>query len=324
MVPVKRVLFAVLGGRRCGGGQGDQNGDQRQEGAACRVHRPLPRQRRPTTLQQPNCTEGDAMSLPLFVVDAFTDRLFAGNPAAVCLLQEPAEDGWLQSVAAEMNLSETAFVHAEGAAFRLRWFTPKVEVDLCGHPTLASAHVLWQQGRVPPDRGIAFRTRSGTLTASRKGELIELDFPLKPAEEAPPPAGLAEALGTAMLRAGRSQFDWLAEVGSEEVLRSLRPDFAALARLPVRGVIVTSRPATGEFDFVSRFFAPAVGVPEDPVTGSAHCCLADWWGRRLGKDEMVGYQASARGGVVRVRLAGNRVLLGGRAVTVLRGELLAG
>jgi PhzF family phenazine biosynthesis protein len=263
------------------------------------------------------------MSLPLFHVDAFTDRPFAGNPAAVCLLSGPRDERWMQAVATEMNLSETAFVYPEDRDWRLRWFTPAVEVDLCGHATLASAHVLWEQGVVDVGRNIAFRTRSGVLTASRRDDLIELDFPLKPAAESAALEGLAEALGAAVVRAGRSQFDWLAEVESEEVLRRLKPDWAKLAVLPVRGVIVTSGPSANGNDFVSRFFAPAVGVPEDPVTGSAHCCLADWWGRRLGKTEMIGYQASARGGVVRVRVAGDRVSLGGRALTVVRGEWAA-
>jgi PhzF family phenazine biosynthesis protein len=263
------------------------------------------------------------MSLPLFHVDAFTDRCFAGNPAAVCLLPGPREDAWLQAVAAEMNLSETAFVHPDRDGFRMRWFTPAVEVALCGHATLASAHVLWETGRVPADRPIAFHTLSGVLTAFRRDDCLELDFPLTPATEAPPPEGLAQALGTAIRRAGRTRFDWLIEVESEAVIRGLRPDIAALARLPVRGVIVTSRSTTPGYDFMSRFFAPAAGVPEDPVTGSAHCCLADWWGRQLGKTELVGYQASTRGGVVKVRVAGDRVFLGGSAVTVARGELVA-
>jgi PhzF family phenazine biosynthesis protein len=263
------------------------------------------------------------MSLPLFHIDAFTEKPFAGNPAAVCLLDGPRAEEWMQQVATEMNLSETAFVYSEGADFRLRWFTPAVEVALCGHATLASAHALWEEGRIPAGRPIAFLTRSGVLIAARADDLIELDFPLKPAAEQAPPDGLAEALGVGVVRAGHNEFDWLVEVASEEGLRGLKPDFAALARLPVRGVIVTSQPARPGFDFVSRFFAPAVGVPEDPVTGSAHCCLADWWGRRLGKAQMTGYQASARGGVVRVRVAGARVFLGGRAVTVVRGEWVA-
>src|SRR5262245_24817100 len=256
-------------------------------------------------------SEDNVMGLPLYHVDAFTGRPFAGNPAAVCLLPGPREDDWLQHVAAEMNLSETAFVHPDGDGLRLRWFTPAVEVALCGHATLAAAHVLWEAGRAPADWPVAFATLSGVLTASRRGELIELDFPVQPAQEAPPPDGLAQVLGAAVVRAGRNQLDWLVEVESEEVLRALRPDVAALARLTVRGLIVTSRPQAPGYDFVSRFFAPAVGIPEDPVTGSAHCCLADYWGRRLGKAEMVGYQASARGGVVRVRVAGDRVVLGG-------------
>jgi len=261
------------------------------------------------------------MSLPLFIVDAFADQPFAGNPAAVCLLPGPREDRWLQQVAGEMNLSETAFVHPESDGLRLRWFTPVVEVALCGHGTLATAHVLWEQGRVPAGRPIRFHTLSGVLTAAQQEGLIELDFPLLPAEEGPPPKGLAEMLGAAVEKTGRSRYDLLVEVESEEVLRGLRPDFVGLARLPVRGIIVTSRPSSSGFDFVSRSFFPGEGVPEDPVCGSAHCCLADWWGRRLGKSEMVGYQASARGGVVRVRVSGSRVFLGGRAVTVVRGEL---
>jgi PhzF family phenazine biosynthesis protein len=264
------------------------------------------------------------MGLPLYHVDAFADRPFGGNPAAVCLLPGPREADWMQRVAGEMNLSETAFIHPESEGFRLRWFTPAIEVALCGHATLATAHILWETGRVPVDRTILFHTLSGVLKAVRAGDAIELDFPLKPAEEAPPPDGLADALGATILRAGRSKFDWLAEVESEEVLRGLKPDLALLSRLPVRGVIVTSRPSAATYDFISRFFAPVSGVPEDPVTGSAHCCLADWWGRRLGKSEMVGYQASARGGVVRIRVQGDRVILGGRAVTVAQGQLLAG
>ncbi|MCI0461462.1 MAG: PhzF family phenazine biosynthesis protein [Gemmataceae bacterium] len=265
------------------------------------------------------------MSLPIYHVDAFTDRPFGGNPAAVCLLSAPQDEVWMLLVAREMNLSETAFVYPEGQVFRLRWFTPAVEVELCGHATLATAHVLWETGRVRPDQVIPFTTLSGVLKAARQGEMIDLDFPLKPVEEASPPDGLAGALGAEILWVGRNLGHWLVEVGSEEVLGGVRPDMRGLARLlPVRGLIVTTRPSTAGYDFVSRYFAPAVGVPEDPVTGSAHCCLADYWGRKLGKSEMVGYQASARGGVVRVRVAGGRVFLGGQAVTVLRGELLVG
>ena len=260
------------------------------------------------------------MVVPIYHVNAFTRRPFAGNPAAVCLLGDMPGAGWMQNVAAQMNLSETAFLCPEADGFRLRWFTPAVEVDLCGHATLASAHVLWESGLLPEGEPARFLTRSGPLGARRQGPLIELDFPSCPARPASPPAELGEALGARLAWAGRNGSDWLVEVRSEAELRGLAPDFRRLARVPVRGVIVTSR-SSGEYDFVSRFFAPASGVAEDPVTGSAHCCLGPFWGARLGKRELRAYQSSARGGEVHVRLAGERVLLGGEAVTVLRGEL---
>jgi predicted PhzF superfamily epimerase YddE/YHI9 len=263
------------------------------------------------------------MSIPLLQIDAFADRPFAGNPAAVCLLPGPRDADWMQQVAAEMNLSETAFLVPGADGHGLRWFTPAVEVDLCGHATLASAHALWETGRLRPDEPARFHTRSGLLTARRLGDEIELDFPATPAEASTVPEGLLRALGATARYVGRNRFDYLVEVESEAAVRGLRPDFAALGRLPVRGVIVTARAATAGFDFVSRFFAPASGVLEDPVTGSAHCCLGPFWRDRLGKDELRGYQASRRGGVVGVRVAGERVYLRGRAVTVLRGELLA-
>jgi PhzF family phenazine biosynthesis protein len=263
------------------------------------------------------------MTLPLFHVDAFTDRPLSGNPAAVCILPAWREDRWLQAVAGEMNLSETAFLVEQPGHFDLRWFTPKVEVDLCGHATLASAHVLWRQGLVKPGEEIRFSTRSGILKAAVRGQDIELDFPLKPAKATQAPPDLPEALGVQPAYVGRNQFDYLVEVESEAVLRSMTPDFKRLATVPVRGVIVTSRSADPKFDFVSRFFAPVSGVDEDPVTGSAHCCLGDLWRLRLGKSDFVAYQASARGGVVQVRVTGDRALLGGRAVTVAQGELLA-
>jgi predicted PhzF superfamily epimerase YddE/YHI9 len=261
--------------------------------------------------------------LPLYHVDAFTDTPFAGNPAAVCLLPDRRDSEWMQHVAMEMNLSETAFVHPEENGFRLRWFTPAVEVDLCGHATLASAHVLWEQDRLKPTEQARFYTRSGLLTAVRRSDGIELDFPATPAEPCPPPDGLVEVLGVSPRFVGKSRFDYLVQVDAEETVRRLKPDLAALAKLPVRGLIVTAQASTASFDFVSRFFAPATGVPEDPATGSSHCTLAPFWGERLGKDEMTGYQASSRGGVIGVRLVGLRVRLRGKAVTVLRGELLA-
>jgi PhzF family phenazine biosynthesis protein len=262
------------------------------------------------------------MGLTIFQVDAFTTKPFAGNPAAVCVLSRPMEDGWMQDVAREMNLSETAFLFRQEDGFRLRWFTPAVEVDLCGHATLASAHILWEMGHVRPDEQVRFHTRSGILTAERKDDWIEMDFPAKPEEPAPEPAGLAKALGVQIEYLGRNQFDYLVEVDSEEIVRRLKPDFTLLITLPVRGVIVTSLSSSREYDFVSRFFAPRVGVNEDPVTGSAHCCLGPFWANRLHKNEFVAYQASPRGGVLRVRVMGTRVILGGQAVTVLRGELL--
>jgi PhzF family phenazine biosynthesis protein len=257
-------------------------------------------------------------------VDAFADRPFAGNPAAVCLLSPPGDPEWMQHVAREMNLAETAFLVRRRDGFDLRWFTPAVEVDLCGHATLASAHVLWEEGHLKPAEMARFHTRSGVLTASRQGSLIWLDFPATPAQPAPTPIELKRGLGesTRMEYVGRTPFDYLVELESEAEVRSLAPDMGALAQLPVRGVIVTARSTNGSHDFVSRFFAPAVGIAEDPVTGSAHCGLGPFWGTRLGKEELVGYQASARGGTVRVRLEGDRAHLGGEAVTVLRGELL--
>ncbi len=261
------------------------------------------------------------MGVPIVQVDAFTSRPFAGNPAAVCFLPGPRPDDWLQLVAREMNLSETAFLLPEGDGFRLRWFTPAVEVDLCGHATLASAHVLWEEGRLDPAREAVFESRSGRLTATRRGEMIELDFPASPPEPAGGAPELAQALGVEPLYVGRSKFDYLVLVDSAERVRRLHPDFAALKRAPVRGVIVTAAADEPGVDFVSRFFAPAVGVDEDPVTGSAHCCLGPFWQERLGKSELHAHQVSARGGALRVRVVGERVLLGGRAVTVLRREL---
>ncbi len=263
------------------------------------------------------------MSRRITVVDAFADRPWAGNPAAVCILDGPADEAWMKAVAREMNLSETAFLHREsGSAYRLRWFTPKVEVDLCGHATLASAHVLWEDRHLPPTEPAHFLTRSGPLAAVRRDGWIELDFPAKPSEPGETPAGLEEALGAPVSWVGFNGMDCLAVLESEEVVRSLSPDIARLASVPVRGLIATAPATTPGFDFVSRFFAPNAGVPEDPVTGSAHCALGPYWQSRLGRSELVGYQASERGGVVRVRVEGPRVFLMGRTVTTMRGELL--
>jgi len=264
------------------------------------------------------------MSVRIVTVDAFTNAPFAGNPAAVCVLPEPRPDAWMRNVAREMNLSETAFLAPRNGDFDLRWLTPAVEVDLCGHATIASAHVLWQDGHLPPDEQARFHTRSGLLTADRRGEWIELDFPIKQAVVADAPELLLPSLGvTAPLAVAKNAFDYLVEVRSEEELRALAPDHTTLRRIPVRGVIVTARSAAPEFDFVSRFFAPGSGIDEDPVTGSSHTALAPYWAAKLHKTNMTGYQASPRGGVVRVRLAGDRVVIGGQAVTVLEATLLA-
>jgi PhzF family phenazine biosynthesis protein len=265
------------------------------------------------------------MSVPIFQVDAFTAEPFKGNPAGVCLLKKPAEASWMQRVAAEMNLAETAFPLPEGDGFRLRWFTPAVEVRLCGHATLATAHILWEEGILAPDREARFETLSGILAARRAGERIELDFPSRPVRNAAPPAmeALIGALGIKPVFVGSSEEDILIEAADEAAVRSLEPDFATLRSLPARGVIVTSRSDDARFDFVSRFFAPAVGVDEDPVTGSSHCVLTPFWAQRLGKASLTAYQASARGGVLEVRLDGDRVRIAGRAVTVIKGKLLA-
>ena len=258
--------------------------------------------------------------MKLFIVDAFADRPFAGNPAAICLTDKEHSDDWMQRVAVEMNYSETAFVRRQGNGYELRWFTPACEVDLCGHATLASAHVLWTEAGHAEEQ-INFHTKSGILTASQNDGLIELDFPATPPVEVDPPAGLLEALGVQPTYVGQTKFDKFFVVESEDAILSLSPDFQRLRQISMRGVIVTSQSAEAQFDFISRFFAPAAGIDEDPVTGSAHCCLAPFWAERLGKTELTGFQASARGGIVRVRSDGARVILGGQAVTVLRGEL---
>ena len=260
----------------------------------------------------------------IVVVDAFTDQPFRGNPAAVCVLSGPAGDRWMQDVAREMNLSETAFLHPADGAFALRWFTPTMEVDLCGHATLASAHVLWQDGHLAPGDTARFQTRSGVLTADRRGSEIVMDFPATPPLKCAHPTGLAEALGVIGYRwVGETRFDLLVELDGETMVRTLEPDLNALGRIERRGIIVTAQADEGQpYDFVSRFFAPAAGVPEDPVTGSAHCALGPYWRGRIHGERLVGYQASARGGIVTMTSSGDRVLIGGGAVTIHRTVLL--
>ena len=261
------------------------------------------------------------------VVDAFTDRPFAGNPAAVCVMDGPADEAWMKAVAREMNLSETAFLHPEGGGasggrWRLRWLTPTVEVDLCGHATLASAHVLWETGRLAADAEARFLSRSGPLGARRKDGRIVLDFPTQAPDPVAPPDGLARALGAAPVSVARGRTDLMVELASAAAVRELQPDLAALGSLDARGVIVTAAGDQAGIDLVSRFFGPRVGIPEDPVTGSAHTLLGPFWAARLGKQRLVAYQASARGGTLYLQVRGDRIDLGGHAVTVSVGEIL--
>jgi len=260
------------------------------------------------------------MGTPIIQVDAFTNRLFAGNPAGVCLLEKPRPEEWMAAVAREMNLSETAFLLPMDDGYHLRWFTPKVEVALCGHATLASAHVLWEIGYLKRDQTAVFHTLSGVLTACTDGTWIEMDFPATPVKGLEAIPELEEALGISAVFTGKNQFDYLVEASSEEQVKSLTVDMQKLRDLPARGIIVTAA-SSGSYDFISRFFAPAVGVDEDPVTGSAHCTLGPYWAGKLGKNNLIAYQASARGGDVGVLVRGDRVLLRGQAVTVFRSEL---
>ena len=265
--------------------------------------------------------------IPIWQVDAFADRAFAGNPAAVCILQQYPADEWMQSVAAEMNLSETAFLVPtnEENCFHLRWFTPATEVDLCGHATLASAQTLIEQKKVNGNQPIRFQTRSGELTCTQTESGITLDFPATPAThdvDSRRTTSLLEALGVDQGDVLRSTYDCLVVVEDSQFVESLTPNFNALEAIDTRGVIVSAEGKNAEVDFVSRFFAPRCGVNEDPVTGSAHCCLAPYWAQRLGKNSLIGYQASKRGGIVRCDVVGDRVQLTGTAVTVMEGRLL--
>ncbi len=265
-----------------------------------------------------------ADGLLLYQVDAFTADAYAGNPAAVCLLEREMSDEWMQAVAAEMNLSETAFLFLIEQGYSLRWFTPVAEVNLCGHATLAAAHVLWEQNLLETGEKARFFTRSGPLFASYNKPWIELDFPAQTVVQTQAPNGLHAALGiTKSLYTGKSAEDFLLELDSEVTVRKLKPDFRRLREISARGVIVTAKASTGGYDFVSRFFAPAFGIEEDPVTGSSHCALGPYWRKKLGKERMLALQASRRGGELYVVPAEERVFLSGRAVTVLRGELLA-
>lgn len=263
--------------------------------------------------------------IKMYQVDAFTDKLFHGNPAAVCVMSDPLDAKRAQAIAMEMNLSETAFLYKDGDLYNLRWFTPVVEVDLCGHATLASAHILWEENYLGYHEQAVFHTKSGILRAELNDGWIKLDFPTKPVNQTSAPEGLLEALGIKGKEKfiGVNKLDYLVEVESEDLVRNLTPNQAELRNLPVRGVIVTSRADKGEYDFISRFFVPGSGIDEDPVTGSAHCCLGPYWQSRLNKDTFQAFQASKRGGTLKVQVIENRVHLYGQAVTVLKGELIS-
>jgi PhzF family phenazine biosynthesis protein len=255
-------------------------------------------------------------------VDAFTGEAYAGNPAAVCIMKGPADEAWMQQVAREMNLSETAFLYPIEGGYHLRWLTPRAEVDLCGHATLATAHFLVQEGIESGKKPIRFKTRSGWVSALRNGSWIELDFPANPPKEADPPSELLDALGVTPEYFGLYPKAYFVQVGDDTIVRKLRPDMTALEKLPETKVSVTAIDSTGKADFISRLFAPALGIPEDPVNGNSHTALTPYWAGKLGKKELLAHQASERGGVLKLRLRGNRVTIAGQAVTVMRGKLL--
>lgn len=255
-------------------------------------------------------------------VDAFAEAPFRGNPAAVCLLDRPRSAAFMQALAAELNLPATVFVEGAPKTFALRWFSPTAELALCGHGTVAAAHALWETARLSPSAPARFATRSGPLSATARDGWIALDMAPDVATTTAPPVGLLDALGVKARWVGRNRLDYVVEVDDEATVRALQPDLAALAAVDTRGVSVTARASSDGVDFVSRFFAPRVGISEDAVTGSAHCSLAPLWAARLRTSRLIAHQLSARGGVVRAEVAADRVILSGQAVTVLRGEVL--
>ena len=262
------------------------------------------------------------MSVSLYLVDAFTSIPFKGNPAAVCLLHGPADEEWMQNVAAEMNHSETAFVYPEQNGYGIRWFTPATEVDLCGHATLASVHVLREVGIIKDAEDVVFHAKKAVITAKCSDGRIEMDFPTLPVETVPTPDGLVETLGVELIACSANKWLLLVELADEDTVRTFTPDFAKIAAINVQSLIITAKADSDAYDFVSRFFAPGMGINEDPVTGSAHCSLGAYWQQKLGKAEMIGYQASSRGGIIGVRVEGDRTFLSGMAVTVMTGVLI--
>ena len=261
------------------------------------------------------------MSIKIFQVDAFTSEPFKGNPAAVCILENEVSDEWMSGVAADMNLAETAFITTteEKNKYKLRWFTPKVEVDLCGHATLATAHILYQNNYVHCSEAIFFETKSGILKTLKNENHIQLDFPETPVSDIEIPEGIENAIGAKIIYAGKSIFDYFFLLESEDVLIDLKPNFNELIKFGKRGVIVTAD--SKKYDFISRFFAPQSGINEDPVTGSAHCALYPYWSKKLNKKELVAYQASERGGLLKLSSESSRVLISGEAITIFEGIL---
>ncbi len=264
-------------------------------------------------------------SLEIVTVDAFASQPFTGNPAAVCYTPEPLETDLMQAIAGELNLSETAFIHpTPNGSYHLRWFTPTTEVDLCGHATMAAAHVMWERGIAPNNKSILFNTRSGVLEIDHGGELISMNFPAEPVElitSAAVVSAVEHALQMSVSACGRNRMDFMAVLENEAAIRSVSPSMPAVAALPARGLIVTAAADDGsQYDFISRCFYPAVGVPEDPVTGSAHCAIGPYWSAQLGRKSLRGWQASARGGEVWIDCKGDRVQIKGKAVTVLAGN----
>lgn len=257
----------------------------------------------------------------IYIVDAFTDKPYKGNPAAVLILKTEKPDHWMQSIAKEMNLSETTFLHRQGEEYSLRWFTPETEVDLCGHATLASAHILWEEQFFNGEE-IRFTTKSGLLTATRDGNWIQMNFPLEIEQKCVPPRELIEGLGVPYRYIGKNRLDYIVEIEDEETLKGLRPNFDLWKSIK-RGVIITSKSNRPGIDFVSRCFYPALGINEDPVTGSAHCCLGPYWQGKLKKNELTAHQLSNREGVLRVTILEERILISGQAITTLKGELAA-
>jgi PhzF family phenazine biosynthesis protein len=260
-------------------------------------------------------------SMQIYQVAAFTEEPFHGNPAVVCFLSEPKNDGWMQSVATEMNMPVTAFLYKNDDHYSLRWFTSTTEIPICGHGTLASAHILYDLNHISREASATFMTKSGWLTANFNAGWIEFTFPSKPDQKTIAPKKLNQALGVKPTYVGKNHFDYIVEVEGEDVVKNLKPNIDIIAQMPVRGVIVTSVSNSNKYDFVSRFFSPAQGIDEDAVTGSAHCCLGPYWERKLNKSDFIAFQASSRGGILKIRVNGERVLLAGKAMTVLEGKL---